>query len=286
MDYAAARQHMIDSQIKTNKVTDPSVIEALAGLPREAFVAEAQKKLAYIDRPVAIGAGRRMNEPMVLARLLQTAQLKGGETALVVGAGTGYSAAILSRLVKKVVALESAPELAERAKAIFVAARNRAMSRWLPAISPQGGRRMGRMTSSWSMARRKSCRTALTAQLADRGRLAVVIKDQGVVGRGTMFVKADGGFTAGIFDADTEVLPGFTRPQRFVFCALFGLRTPWSLEGIFDETCRAGWRQPPCSPCWRRTSRRRPTISTRPWARPISPIPTLDAAPRAAPLHR
>ena len=49
MDYAAARQHMIDSQIKTNKVTDPSVIEALASVPREAFVADAQKKLAYID---------------------------------------------------------------------------------------------------------------------------------------------------------------------------------------------------------------------------------------------
>src|SRR5689334_11918908 len=119
MDYAAARQHMIDSQIKTNKVTDPSVIEALAALPREAFVADAQKKLAYIDRPVAIGGGRRMTEPMVLARLLQLAQLKPSDTVLVVGAGTGYSAAILARLAKKVVALESAPELAERAKAII-----------------------------------------------------------------------------------------------------------------------------------------------------------------------
>ena len=117
MDYAAARQHMIDSQIKTNKVTDPSVIEALASVPREAFVAEAQKNLAYIDRAVAIGAGRRMTEPMVLARLLQVAQLKLSDTVLVVGAGTGYSAVVLARLVKKVVALESAPELAERAKA-------------------------------------------------------------------------------------------------------------------------------------------------------------------------
>src|SRR4051812_24435691 len=71
MDYAAARQHMIDSQIRTNKVTDPGVIEALSAVPREAFVAEAHRKLAYIDRPVPVGAGRRMTEPMVLARLLQ-----------------------------------------------------------------------------------------------------------------------------------------------------------------------------------------------------------------------
>jgi protein-L-isoaspartate(D-aspartate) O-methyltransferase len=217
MDYAAARQHMIDSQIKTNKVTDPSVIEALAALPREAFVADAQKKLAYIDRPVAIGAGRRMTEPMVLARLLQVAQLKGTETALVVGAGTGYSAAILSRLVKKVVALESAPELAERAKAILsqlgignvsVVAGDLAAGR--PADGPYDFILVDGAA--------EIVPDALGAQLADRGRLAVVIKDQGVVGRGTILVKADGVISPrAIFDADTEVLPGFTRPQRFVF---------------------------------------------------------------------
>jgi protein-L-isoaspartate(D-aspartate) O-methyltransferase len=217
MDYAAARQHMIDSQIKTNKVTDPSVIEALAALPREAFVADAQKKLAYIDRPVAIGAGRRMTEPMVLARLLQVAQLKGTEAVLVVGAGTGYSAAILSRLVKKVVALESAPELAERAKAILaqlgignvsVVAGDLAAGR--PADGPYDFILVDGAA--------EIVPDALGAQLADRGRLAVVIKDQGVVGRGTILVKADGVISQrAIFDADTEVLPGFTRPQRFVF---------------------------------------------------------------------
>jgi protein-L-isoaspartate(D-aspartate) O-methyltransferase len=217
MDYAAARQHMIDSQIKTNKVTDPSVIAALAALPREAFVAEAQKKLAYIDRPVAIGAGRRMTEPMVLARLLQTAHLTGGETALVVGAGTGYSAAILSRLAKKVVALESAPELAARAKALLAQfgignvtvvtgdlAAGRAADGPYDFILVDGAAEV--------------VPDALTAQLADRGRLAVVIKDQGVVGRGTLLVKADGVVSQrAIFDADAEVLPGFMQPQRFVF---------------------------------------------------------------------
>jgi protein-L-isoaspartate(D-aspartate) O-methyltransferase len=217
MDYAAARQHMIDSQIRTNKVTDPNVIEALAAVPREVFVAEAQRKLAYIDRPVAIGAGRRMTEPMVLARLLQAAHLKTGETALVVGAGTGYSAAILSRLVKKVVALESAPELAERARAILggqgignvgVVAGDLAAGR--PADGPYDFILVDGAA--------EVVPDALTAQLADRGRLAVVIKEKGVVGRGTLFVKADGVVShRAIFDADAEVLPGFTRPQRFVF---------------------------------------------------------------------
>jgi protein-L-isoaspartate(D-aspartate) O-methyltransferase len=217
MDYAAARQHMIDSQIKTNKVTDPNVIEALASVPREAFVADAQKKLAYIDRPVAIGAGRRMTEPMVLARLLQVANLKLSDTVLVVGAGTGYSAVILARLAKKVVALESAPELAERAKAI---------------IGQTGIGNVSVVTGDLAAGRTADgpydfilvdgaaeiVPEALTGQLADRGRLAVVIKDQGVVGRGTLFTRADGVVSQrAIFDADAEVLPGFTRPQRFVF---------------------------------------------------------------------
>ena len=217
MDYAAARQHMIDCQIRTNKVTDPSVIEALAALPREAFVAEAQKTLAYIDRPVAIGAGRRMTEPMVLARLLQVANLKASETALVVGAGTGYSAAILSRLTKKVVALESVPELAERAKSILdqlgignvsVVAGDLAAGR--PADGPYDFILVDGAA--------EVVPDALTAQLADRGRLAVVVKDQGVVGRGTLFTRADNVISQrAVFDADAEILPGFTRPQRFVF---------------------------------------------------------------------
>ncbi|MDQ7247677.1 protein-L-isoaspartate O-methyltransferase family protein [Dongia sedimenti] len=217
MDYAAARQHMIDSQIKTNKVTDPSVIEALAALPREAFVAEAQRKLAYIDRPVAIGAGRRMTEPMVLARLLQSAHLKGGETVLVVGAGTGYSAAILSRLVKKVVALESAPELADRAKAILA---QLGVSNVAVVAGDLGAGRPADGPYDFILVdgAAEIVPDALTAQLADRGRLAVVIKDQGIVGRGTILTKADGVVTPrAVFDADAEVLPGFTRPQRFVF---------------------------------------------------------------------
>jgi protein-L-isoaspartate(D-aspartate) O-methyltransferase len=217
MDYAAARQHMIDSQIKTNKVTDPSVIEALASVPREAFVAEAQKNLAYIDRSVAIGAGRRMTEPMVLARLLQVAQLKLSDTALVVGAGTGYSAVVLARLVKKVVAVESAPELAERAKAIlgaFGVGNCSVVPGDLTAGRPGDGPYDFILVDGAA----EIVPEALKAQLADRGRLAVVIKEQGGVGRGTLFTRADGVISQrAIFDADAEVLPGFTRPQRFVF---------------------------------------------------------------------
>jgi len=216
MDYAAARQHMIDSQIRPNKVTDPSVIEALAALPRELFVAEAHRKLAYIDRPVPVGDGRRMTEPMVLARLLQTAHLKPTETALVVGAGTGYSAAVLSRLVQRVVALESATDLVERAKKILAElgiGNVSVVAGELTAGRPADGPYDFILVDGAA----EVIPDALTAQLTDRGRLAVVMKDD-AVGRGTLFTRADGVVSRrAIFDADTDVLPGFTRPQRFVF---------------------------------------------------------------------
>jgi protein-L-isoaspartate(D-aspartate) O-methyltransferase len=216
MDYAAARQNMIDSQIRTSKVTDSAVIAALAALPRELFVAESHRKLAYIDRPVPLGAGRRMMEPMYLARLLQVADLQPKAKALVVGAGTGYGAAIISKLAAKVVALESAPELAAKMRANLA------------------GLGIGNVTvveGDLAAGRPKEAPfdfilidgaveilpDALTAQLAEGGMLAtVVMKDS--IGQGVLIAKADGVLTRReIFDAETDVLPGFTRPQRFVF---------------------------------------------------------------------
>jgi protein-L-isoaspartate(D-aspartate) O-methyltransferase len=216
MDYAAARQNMIDSQIRTSKVTDSAVIAALAALPRELFVAESHRKLAYIDRPVPLGAGRRMMEPMYLARLLQVADLQPKAKALVVGAGTGYGAAIISKLAAKVVALESAPELAAKMRANLA------------------GLGIGNVTvveGDLAAGRPKEAPfdfilidgaveilpDALTAQLAEGGMLAtVVMKDS--IGQGVLIAKADGVLTRReIFDAETDVLPGFTRPQRFIF---------------------------------------------------------------------
>jgi protein-L-isoaspartate(D-aspartate) O-methyltransferase len=216
MDYAAARQNMIDSQIRTSKVTDSAVIAALAALPRELFVAESHRKLAYIDRPVPLGAGRRMMEPMYLARLLQVADLQPKAKALVVGAGTGYGAAIISKLAAKVVALESAPDLAAKMRANLA------------------GLGIGNVTvveGDLAAGRPKEAPfdfilidgaveilpDALTAQLAEGGMLAtVVMKDS--IGQGVLIAKADGVLTRReIFDAETDVLPGFTRPQRFVF---------------------------------------------------------------------
>jgi protein-L-isoaspartate(D-aspartate) O-methyltransferase len=216
MDYAAARQNMIDSQIRTSKVTDSAVIAALAGLPRELFVADSHRKLAYIDRPVPLGAGRRMMEPMYLARLLQVAEVQPDAKAMVVGAGTGYGAAIISKLAAKVVALESAPELAAKMRANLAGlgiGNVTVVEGDLAAGRPQEAPFDFILVDGAV----EILPDALTAQLAEGGTLATVVM-KGSIGQGVLITKADGVLTRReIFDAETDLLPGFARPQRFVF---------------------------------------------------------------------
>jgi protein-L-isoaspartate(D-aspartate) O-methyltransferase len=216
MDYAAARQHMIDSQVRTNKVTDSTVIAALASLPRELFVADTHRKLAYIDRPVPMATGRRMMETMYLARLLQVAELQPKAKALVVGAGTGYAAAVVSKLVAKVTALESSAELAARA-------RSNLGSLGIGNVSVVEGELAAGRSSEAPFdfilvdGAVEVAPDALAAQLAEGGTLACIVM-QGTIGHGVLIARADGVLTRReIFDAETDVLPGFMRPQRFVF---------------------------------------------------------------------
>jgi protein-L-isoaspartate(D-aspartate) O-methyltransferase len=118
IDYAVQRANMIESQIRPNGITDPRVIAAMAAIPREAFVPADKQALAYMDDHLPLGwdtAGRRrwLIEPMSLGRLIQMAVIDGKDSVLDVGCATGYSTAVLSRLAKRVVALEDDPALAE-----------------------------------------------------------------------------------------------------------------------------------------------------------------------------
>ena len=96
--FTNARICMVDSQIRPNRVTDPRVLSAMRRLPRERFLPPNVAALAYADEDVPLGNGRFMMEPMVFARLLQAANLRENERVLVVGAGTGYGAAVLSAI--------------------------------------------------------------------------------------------------------------------------------------------------------------------------------------------
>ncbi len=108
---AMARQMMVDSQVRPNKVTDPRILAAMRALPREAFLPASLAARAYADEDVPLGSGRVMPEPMVIARMVQVAGLRRGERVLVVAAGTGYGAAVIAACGVEVTALENDPGL-------------------------------------------------------------------------------------------------------------------------------------------------------------------------------
>src|SRR5258708_2071110 len=122
IDFAAARRIMVDSQVRTSDVTDARLIAAMLAVPRERFLPAAQADLAYLgfDAPVPVvqadRPARRLLKPMVLAKLVQAAEVAGGDHVLDVGGATGYASAVLARLAGSVVALEEDAGLAELAR--------------------------------------------------------------------------------------------------------------------------------------------------------------------------
>ena len=111
------RRAMVASQLRTTGTNDPRVLAAMGEVPRERFVPASRVSLAYADALVPLKPGRDFNSPMALGRLLTEAAPRPGERALVVGAATGYAAAVLARLVGPVVAVEEDAELAAEARA-------------------------------------------------------------------------------------------------------------------------------------------------------------------------
>jgi len=208
-DYQAARDAMIDSQLRPQGVNDPEVLEAFATVPREQFVPEQARPLAYIDRAVPLGDGRFLSPAAALGLLLTQLEPVRGERVLVVGAGTGYSAAILSEMGLKVTALEESPELAARAKAAGIDVAQGPLA--------VGWKRRAPYDLVLIDGAVERIPDAFIEQLEDGGRLGTALIDDGVsrliVGR-----KGGGGFGHySIADLAVAELPGFERPRAFTF---------------------------------------------------------------------
>ena len=117
IDYTRARENMVEQQIRPWDVLDLRVLELLARLPREIFVPDAYKALAYADLEIPLSDGRKMLKPVIEGRLLQALSLQPGEDVLEVGSGSGFVTACLAELAREVVSLEIDPALAARARA-------------------------------------------------------------------------------------------------------------------------------------------------------------------------
>ena len=116
-DFATARRHMVDGQVRTADVTDLRILSDMLEVPRERFVPEASSDLAYLDIDLPVGEGRCLLKPMVLAKMIHATELASDSRVLDVGCATGYGAAIMARLAGQVVALEQDAGLAKAARA-------------------------------------------------------------------------------------------------------------------------------------------------------------------------
>ena len=117
MDTVAARQQMVDQQIRTWEVLDPRVLEVLSAVPREAFVPPAYRELAFADTPIPIGFGQSMLAPLLQGRILQFLAATGSDTVLEIGTGTGYLTAAFGLLARSIHSIDIRPEFTAAAKA-------------------------------------------------------------------------------------------------------------------------------------------------------------------------
>jgi protein-L-isoaspartate(D-aspartate) O-methyltransferase len=215
-DFESARRAMVDSQVRPSDVTRLPIIEAMLWAPRERFTPRALRPVAYADAQIPLGPRRVVLDPRSFAKMLDAAAVTAGDLVLDVGAGFGYSAAVLSRIAAAVVALEESPEAAAAAPDLLAAlsvdnviVERGALAEGAPASGPydvifiEGG--VERIPD------------ALTAQLKDGGRI-VAIQMTGPIGRCMVWTRAGQALSArAVFDATAPVLPGFDVVPAFTF---------------------------------------------------------------------
>lgn len=212
-DFEAMRHAMVVSQLRTSAVSDPRVVDAMGDVPREAFVPAAQAPVAYRDAPLPLGNGRAINPPLITGRLLVAADIRPTDRVLLVGAATGYAAAVLAKLAGSVVALEEDAALAGSARDAIADAKVTLVEGPLKAGWADGAPYDVIIIDGAV----EEVPDAIADQLAPGGRLATGLVDRGVT-RLALGRRSEGGF--GVVDfADLEcvVLPSFAKPKTFQF---------------------------------------------------------------------
>jgi protein-L-isoaspartate(D-aspartate) O-methyltransferase len=215
--FIEARNRMVDSQIRPNRVNDPRIIGAMRRLPRERFLPSGQAPLAYADQDVPLGNGRVLMQPMAIARLVMLAAPMKGEHALVVAAGPGYGAALLAACGPRVTALEEDPALLEIARQALI------------EVAPEVSVVSGVLAAGWPAGAPydiiliegavQTIPAAVAEQLRNNGgRLVTVICDGGRTGQAVLAEATGAGLRAQpVFDCATPALPSLLPAPAFAF---------------------------------------------------------------------
>ncbi|EQB30108.1 protein-L-isoaspartate O-methyltransferase family protein [Sphingobium ummariense] len=206
-NFSSMRAAMVESQLRTSDVDDQRVIAVMARVPREAFVPAERRAMTYVDRPIPLSGGRALNPPLVTGRLLKEAQVEPGEKVLLVGAATGYSAALLAELGVQVTAVEEegGPEIAVPGVTVSRGPLN--------AGAPEGAP----YDVLFIDGAVEEVPAALVQQLADGARVVTGIVERGVTRLCSGRVVGGILGLASLTDIEMVVLPGFKAPERFIF---------------------------------------------------------------------
>ncbi|MBW6399794.1 protein-L-isoaspartate O-methyltransferase [Roseomonas sp. HJA6] len=218
MDFAEARKFMVDGQLRPNQVDDPRIIAAMRDLPRERFAPAALAARVYADADVPLPGGRFMLKPLVLARLVQSSGVRRGERVLVLGAGTGFGAALLATIGATVTAVEADPVLlaiARTALAATVPVGTVTVAQGSPEAGYAEGAPYDVILIEGGV---QAVPQAVQDQLVEGGRLVAVGLAGGPPGRALLLRRVGGTVTTTVgFDAHAPALPGFAAAPAFAF---------------------------------------------------------------------
>lgn len=205
-NFSSMRAAMVESQLRTSDVDDRRVIAAMAHVPREDFVPAERRVMAYVDRPIPLGNGRALNPPLVTGRLLKEAQITEGDKVLLIGAATGYSAALLKAMGAKVTAVEDA--------GFDIAVDGITVVRGPLNMGAADGAPYDVLFIDGAV---EEVPAALVQQLVDGGRVVTGIVEGGVTRLCSGRAVAGALGLSRLTDIEMVVLPGFSAPRRFTF---------------------------------------------------------------------
>jgi protein-L-isoaspartate(D-aspartate) O-methyltransferase len=177
-DPTAARQLMVDSQLRARGISDSRVLEAMLRVPRHEFVPEAYRTRAYEDHPLPIGDGQTISQPYIVARMLESLELTPTDKVLEVGTGSGYVTALLAELTAQVFSVERHPALADRARKV-IAALGYANIQVLTGDGTLGLSASAPFDAILVSAAASDLPSTLLAQLGDSGRMIIPVGSPG-----------------------------------------------------------------------------------------------------------